>query len=99
HLYSDSFMRYSPMLLVHILGGTLGLVSGAAAVVFRKGSRGHVLAGRVFVASMLTMGAAATNLAIVKHQTSNIGGGILTFYFVGTAWLAARPRGRQASPL
>jgi hypothetical protein len=85
-------MHYSPILLVHILGGTLGLVSGAAAVVFRKGSRGHVLAGRVFVASMLTMAAAATYLAIVKHQNSNIGGGILTFYLVGTAWLTARRR-------
>jgi len=94
---SDSFMRYSPILLVHIFGGTLGLVSGAVAVVFRKGSRGHVLAGRVFVASMLTMGAAATYLAIVKHQNSNIGGGILTFYLVGTAWLTARRRDRETS--
>ena len=90
-------MRYSPILLVHILGGTLGLVSGAAAVVFRKGSRWHVLAGRVFVASMLTMGTAATYLAIIKHQNSNIGGGILTFYLVGTAWLTARRRDGEIS--
>ena len=85
------------MLLVHILGGTLGLVSGAAAVVFRKGSRRHVLAGRVFVASMLTMGVAATYLAILKHQNNNIGGGILTFYLVGTAWLTARRRDGETS--
>ena len=89
-------MRYSPILLVHILSGTLGLVSGATAVVFRKGSRGHVLAGRVFVASMLTMGTAATYLAIIKHQNSNIGGGILTFYLVGTARLLAAGTGRPA---
>jgi hypothetical protein len=84
-------------LLVHILGGTLGLVSGTTAIVFRKGSRGHVLAGRVFVASMLTMGAAATYLAIIKHQNNNIGGGILTFYLVGTAWLTARRRDGETS--
>jgi len=90
-------MRYSPILLVHILGGTLGLVSGTIAIVFRKGSRGHVLAGRVFVASMLTMGAAATYLAIIKHQNNNIGGGILTFYLVGTAWLTARRRDGETS--
>src|SRR5215471_1936743 len=83
-------MRYSPILLVHILGGTLGLVSGTIAIVFRKGSRWHVLAGRVFVASMLTMGAAATYLAILKHQNGNIGGGIFTFYLILTAWLTAR---------
>jgi hypothetical protein len=59
---------------------------------FRKGSPRHVLAGKVFVASMLTMATFAVYLAIVKHQPSNIGGGILTFYLVGTAWLTARRR-------
>jgi len=92
-------MHYSPILLVHILGGTLGLVSGAAAVGFRKGSWRHVLAGRVFVTSMLTMGAAATYLAIVKHQNHNVGGGILTFYLVGTAWLTARRKDGETSRL
>ena len=90
-------MAYSPTLLVHILGGSVGLLSGTAAVIFRKGSRGHILAGRVFVASMLTMSAAATYLAIVKNQPSNIGGGIITFYLIGTAWLTARRRDGAAS--
>jgi hypothetical protein len=80
----------SPILVVHIGGGTLGLVSGAAALSFRKGSRRHVVAGKVFVASMLTMAAGATYLAILKHQPGNIGGGILTFYLILTAWLTAR---------
>jgi len=57
---------------------------------FRKGSPRHVLAGRIFVASMLTMGALAAYLAITRHQPNNIGGGILTFYLIGTAWLTAR---------
>src|SRR5258708_16020475 len=34
----------------------------------------------------------AVSLAIVRHQPSNIGGGILTFYLIGTAWLTARRR-------
>jgi len=89
----------SPILLVHILAGTLGLLSGTAAIVFRKGSRRHILAGRVFVVSMLTMGAAATYLAIVRHQTNNLTGGMLTFYLVGTAWLTARRRDNETSRL
>ncbi len=90
-------MSYSPTLAVHILGGTLGLVSGAAAMCFRKGSPRHVLAGRIFVASMLTMGAFATYLAITRNQPNNIGGGIFTFYLVGTAWLTARRREGETS--
>jgi hypothetical protein len=90
-------MYYSPILLVHICAGTLGLVSGTAAMSFRKGSPRHVLAGRVFVASMLTMGAFAAYLAFVRHQPNNVGGGILTFYLIGTAWLTARRRDGETS--
>src|SRR3984893_5371899 len=90
-------MSYSPILVVHICAGTLGLLSGTAAMTFRKGSPRHVLAGKVFVASMLTMGVFATYLAITRHQPNNIGGGILTFYLVGTAWLTARRRDGETS--
>jgi hypothetical protein len=90
-------MSYSPILIVHICGGSLGLLSGTAAMSFRKGSLRHVLAGKVFVASMLTMGAFATYLAIVRHQPSNIGAGFLTFYLIGTAWLTARRRDGETS--
>jgi uncharacterized membrane protein len=90
-------MAYSPILLVHILAGTVGLLSGAAAIIFRKGSPRHILAGRIFVAAMLTMAVGATYLGIVKHQSGNVGGGILTFYLIGTAWLTARRRDGETS--
>jgi hypothetical protein len=90
-------MSYSPILIVHICGGSLGLLSGTAAMTFRKGSPRHVLAGKVFVASMLTMGVFAVYLAITRHQPSNIGGGFLTVYLIGTAWLTARRRDGETS--
>ena len=80
----------SPILAVHICGGTMGLVSGAAALSFRKGSRWHALAGKVFVASMLTMALGATFLAIQKHEPGNIIGGIFTFYLILTGWRSAQ---------
>jgi uncharacterized membrane protein len=90
-------MSYSPIMVVHLCAGTLGLVSGTAAMSFRKGSPRHVLAGKVFVASMLTMAVGAVYLAITRHQPNNIGGGILTFYLIGTAWLTARRRDGETS--
>lgn len=87
----------SPILAVHVCGGTLGLVSGAAAMSFRKGSARHALAGKVFVLSMLTMAAGAVYLATVKHEPGNIGGGIFTFYLILTAWLTARRRDGETS--
>jgi uncharacterized Tic20 family protein len=73
------------------------MLSGTAALIFRKGGSKHVLAGKVFVVSMLIMAAGAVYLATVKHQTGNIGGGILTFYLILTAWLTARRRDGQTS--
>src|SRR5258708_30881060 len=90
-------MPVSPLLPVHIAGGIVGMLSGTAALTFRKGGRWHVLAGKVFAASMLLMSAFAVYLAVLKHQPVNIGGGILTFYLILTAWLTARRRDGQTS--
>jgi hypothetical protein len=46
---------------------------------------------------MLTMAAAAADLAVIKHQPNNVGGGILTLYLIGTAWLTARRRDGETS--
>src|SRR5438128_1332877 len=79
-----------PILVLHICAGILGLVSGAAAISFRKGSRRHGIAGNVFVISMMSMSTAAAYLALMKHQMNNVFGGILAFYLVTTAWATAR---------
>lgn len=81
-----------PLLFLHISGGILGLLFGAAAMIYRKGSRGHKLAGDVFVISMLTMGVCGSILGAMKHQVGNVFGGMLTFYMITTAWLAGRRR-------
>jgi hypothetical protein len=85
-------MHYSPTLIAHICGGSVGLLSGTVALCVRKGSIRHALAGKVFVVSMLTMAVFAVYLAIKKHDPNNVGGGILTFYLLVTAWLTARRR-------
>jgi hypothetical protein len=83
-------MSHSPMLLLHISAGTLGMLSGFVAVFLLKGSRRHGLAGKVFVVSMLCLSATGTFLAVLKAEPGNILGGTLTFYLVITAWLTVR---------
>jgi hypothetical protein len=80
----------SPILLLHIIAGTLGMLSGFVAVFLRKGSRRHGIAGKVFVIAMLSLSASGVYLAILKSQPGNILGGTLTFYLVATAWITAR---------
>jgi hypothetical protein len=82
----------SPILLLHIIAGTLGMLSGFVAAFLLKGSRRHARAGNVFVIAMMMLSASGTYMAIMKHQPGNILGGTLTFYLVTTAWITARRR-------
>ena len=81
-----------PFLILHILGGTVGLLSGTVAMVVRKGSPLHRSFGNVFTLAMLTLASSGLYLAILKSQRGNINGSIITFYLLTTAWLAGRRR-------
>jgi hypothetical protein len=83
----------SPVLLLHISGAVVGLLSGAMAVLFRKGSGWHAAAGNVFFVSMLCMSSSAAYVAVFERPNRvNFMMGILTFYLVSTAWVAAKRR-------
>ena len=82
---------YRPLTLFHIFNGLLGILSGAVAMVLRKGSPRHTWAGRVFVVSMLCMSGSAAYVSFVdpNGKSINLLMGLLTFYLVATAWLTA----------
>ena len=81
----------------HIAMGTLSLLAGAGAMMLRKGSRSHAIAGETFVVAMLLMAGTGTimSLAIVPVM-GNVMGGLLTMYMVITAWATAYRPPRQA---
>jgi uncharacterized membrane protein len=85
-------MGLSPLVVLHICAGTVGLLAGAAAMTFRKGSRRHGVAGNLFVIAMLSLSASGAYIGFVKSQTTNVVMGVLTFYLVATAWATARRR-------
>jgi len=86
-------MAISPFLLFHICAALVGLLSGAMAVVFPKGSGWHAAAGNVFFVSMLGMSSSAVYIAtFLRPNHLNVMMGMLTFYLVSTAWMAARRR-------
>ncbi|HYS54634.1 MAG TPA: hypothetical protein VER58_12825 [Thermoanaerobaculia bacterium] len=86
----------NPLLMVHICGAIVGLLSGFMAMLFRKGSGLHRAAGIVFVISMLSMSAAGAYMAaFMKPNKGNVMGGVLTFYLVATGWMAGRRRDQK----
>jgi len=86
----------SPFLLVHVSAAIIGLLAGALAMIFRKGSGLHRLAGNIFFVSMAIMCTSAIYLALGKSQALNALNGALTLYLVGTGWsVSKRPNGRM----
>lgn len=82
-----------PLLLLHISTATIGLLSGAMAMIFRKGSNWHGAAGTVFFVSMLAMSSTGAYIAaFLKPNMLNVVVALLTFYLVSTAWWAAKQR-------
>jgi hypothetical protein len=81
-------MAYSVLHTLHICGAILGLLSGTAALISRKGSRLHRAAGNMFFVSMLVMSASGAGIAaFLKPNMGNVFGGVVTFYLVATGWL------------
>jgi hypothetical protein len=83
-------MRPSPLLLFHICSGIVALLSGTAALCLRKGSHRHVIAGNIFVISMLALSTTGISMGLVKRHLLNVAMGALAFYLVATAWVTGR---------
>ena len=80
--------------VLHVGGGTVGLVAGFIAIFAPKGGPLHRAAGTVFFVSMLVMAAFAAYLAVVEPgQIENLFGGFFAFYLVMTGWLTVRRTG------
>jgi uncharacterized membrane protein len=88
-------MTYSPLLLIHICGGIAGFLSGATALVVRKGAALHRTTGKVFAISMMCMAASGGYLAFMKSESLNVLAGAFTFYLVASAWLTVTRKEKE----
>lgn len=78
------------MLLLHILGGLIGLISGAAALSGRKGATLHRKSGMIFVYAMMIVAITGTVMGAFLGEMAAVLPGALTFYLVLTSLLTVR---------
>lgn len=79
-----------PVLVFHIVVGATGLLAGAAALSYRKGSRRHRFTGNAFFVAMLLMTATGALMAFQIDEFGTTIIGSLTFYLVATGWATVR---------
>ena len=89
-------MSFSLIGLFHAAAGAVGIITGIIALITHKGGRTHIVAGRVFVASIITTAISATWLAIRSDELGFIGAGALVVYFMLTAWMTVKRRENEA---
>lgn len=89
----------SPLLLIHIAAGSLGIGAGAGAAFTLKGARAHRLFGIVFCSAITVMAVLGGYLALFTASSvaaapprASLAVSGLTLYLVLTAWLTVRRR-------
>lgn len=81
---------------LHILTGTVALVTGALSFTVMKGGNLHRKFGLTFVLSMIVMATSGALLAFIAKETLNMVAGLVTFYLVTTAFLTVHPPKQHA---
>src|SRR3954462_2884114 len=91
-------MLPSPIVLIHMCGAVVAMIAGALAMIFRKGSSLHRIAGNFFTGAMRCMGGAGAFSAIfLRPNGGNEVAGSLPLYPVPTGWRAGRRREQKTS--
>lgn len=76
---------FKTFLTLHIIAGTLGLLSGTINIIGKKGGRIHRMVGKVFLYSMLIVSISAFVLSIIHPNYFLFIVGVFTLYLVSSA--------------
>ena len=92
---------FNIILILHIIGGGVGLVTGTINLIRKKGDKNHKLVGKVFVYGMLTAGVSSLTLSIMHPNYFLFIVGIFTIYLVATAnrYLYLKMLGHNQKPM
>ncbi len=80
----------TPQIIMHVVAGVLGILSGVIALIATKGSPLHRRAGTVFFVVMGTTAATGGYMGFAGGDPANGVAGIVTLYLVATSWVTVR---------
>lgn len=86
------------ILILHVLSGFLALVTGFGALLFQKGKKWHILAGRIFFWSMCGVAVSALVLSILHPNLLLLFISLLSFYLNWVGYKAIRWKGNTTPP-
>lgn len=78
---------FKVFLILHIIGGSVGLFTGMLNILRKKGDKNHKLIGKLFFVAMLTTGISSLVLAYIHLNYFLFMVGVFTLYLVGSGQL------------
>ena len=81
----------TPILVIHILAGIIGVITGYTALFAGKGTRLHRSSGMSFLFAMLAMGTTASVIATFPGVDQSVFSGLIAVYLVATAVTTVKP--------
>lgn len=78
---------FNIFLVLHIAGGSVGLLTGLINILRKKGDKNHRLIGKIFFVSMLTAGVSSLVLAYLHPNYFLFMVGVFTLYMVSSGQL------------
>lgn len=70
-------------LIIHIISGAVGLLTGILNIIAKKGDSRHKIIGKIFTISMLTVGLSSLVLSTINQSLFMFMVGILQFTWLG----------------
>ena len=83
-------MALHPIGQLHFAVGVVAILTGAAALTFRKGSTPHRGSGKIFFVSMLALGLSGLYFSYSRAVLFTWFLSILSLYLVATGWMTAK---------
>lgn len=78
---------FKVFLILHIVGGSAGLLTGMLNILRKKGDKNHKLVGKIFLISMLIAGVSSLILASIHPNYFLFMVGVFTLYMVASGQL------------
>ncbi|WDE05041.1 hypothetical protein SG34_027700 [Thalassomonas viridans] len=83
-------MTFPPLVLIHFLAGSVGILAGFMVFALPKYSPSHKVAGKTFLIAMLVLGLTSIYVAYIRTIFLSLINGIFICYLVASSWMAIK---------
>ncbi|WDD99451.1 hypothetical protein [Thalassomonas actiniarum] len=83
-------MTFPPLVLIHLLAGSIGILAGFMVFVLPKYSPAHKVAGNSFLIAMLILGLTSVYVAYTRTIFLSLLNGVFICYLLATSWVTIK---------